>query len=96
MNMKYLDPGQYYEAELLAMGEDHSTPPGLTADSEHWPQGKQSYWTIWVVLRDKEGEHIDEILDMDIPVEFEELADQLFSAIQAKIELCNDRKLTLT
>ena len=90
-----LDSGYYYEAELIPMGESNDGQ-GTTADETVWKDDKQTAWNIWIVLRDEEGAHVDEILDIDIPINLTSMAEALMGKISSAVGIANYTRVKLT
>lgn len=96
--MKKLAEGDNYEVELIPMGEhtddwgvDHSC---LTSDEDSWDDEGQTVWNIFLTLRHENGD-IDEILDIDIPVRHERLANIIFNTIETRVEITNRQRFQL-
>jgi hypothetical protein len=75
----------YYEVEMLEMGQTKNGH--TTADAEEWV-GTQKYWNIWMTERKGDGV-IDEMIDLDIPVQMVDLADALLFTCQQHVDQLN-------
>ncbi len=95
MTTQPLPSHMYYSADLIPLGEPADDPNSLTADDEEWVNG-QTYWNIFVTVTNTETGEIDEIVDLDIPVEFAALARAIFMAVENEVGACNTSHIMMS
>lgn len=85
VHVMYRKNAMYYEAMINHMG--YAADGTLTSDFDLWDT--PSIVNIFVTNRDDEDE-IQEMLDIDIPIEHSHLAYRLFDVVEAYVEELED------
>jgi hypothetical protein len=85
--------GHYMDVEMIPVGiDDEGT---ITSDDDLWLDG-QTDWNIYVTEREEDGEYYTEVMDLDIPVDLEDLAGEICALVCRKVEMCNELGVPLS